>query len=356
MLKKFFAPIVAACVVALALPATAATAASVATNKRAQPAPKTNKAERAPKGKSAERAVKRKKAERVVTSRKSERATKAKMTERTKLARAAKKARTVTYEDITEGDSLTLRSSAVLVQDQSSGEVILEKNSGVVLPIASITKLMTAMVVLDAHQSLGETLTISEEDIDTLRGSRSRLAVGSELTREDMLRLALMSSENRAASALSRHYPGGAGAFVASMNRKADSLGLGGTHFLDATGLHAGNVSTARDLVKLVDAAARYPLIRELSTTPEHFVDVGGRILIFRNTNPLVSSEAWSIGVSKTGFINESGKCLVMQAWMNSKPMIIVLLDSSGRLTRVGDANRIKRWVEEAYHHQRQSS
>lgn len=335
MLDRFVSSVLLACILAIALPATAATAVK---DKKAESVPKTKKAERAPKNTKQQQMVK------------------AKMSERTRIARTAKKARTVTYEDVAEGDALLLRSAAVLVQDQSSGEVLLEKNSDTVLPIASITKLMTAMVVLDARQSLSEMLTVSDEDIDTLRGSRSRLAVGVELSREDMLRLALMSSENRAASALSRYYTGGFESFVAAMNRKTQSLGLAGTRFLDATGLHAGNVSTARDLVTLVDAASRYPLIREMSTTPEHFVEVGGRIRIFRNTNPLVGSEAWDISVSKTGFINESGKCLVMQAWMNSKPVIIVLLDSWGRLTRIGDANRIKRWVEDAYHHQRQSS
>ncbi|MBI3140280.1 MAG: D-alanyl-D-alanine endopeptidase [Rhodocyclales bacterium] len=245
-------------------------------------------------------------------------------------------------------DNLLVQSSAVLVQDQSTGAVLFEKNSDAVLPIASITKLMTAMVVLDANLGLEEQLGISEDDVDTLRGSRSRLKVGTRLAREDMLRLALMSSENRAASALSRHYPGGAQAFVAAMNLKAEAIGLKDTRFSDPTGLSAANVSSARDLTKMVAAASHYPLIRELSTTPEYRVRLGKRPQTFRNTNTLVRSGSWEIGLSKTGYIREAGKCLVMQAWLNDKPMIIVLLDSWGRLTRIGDANRIKRWIEHA--------
>ncbi len=221
-----------------------------------------------------------------------------------------------------------LQSAAVLVQDQISGEVLYQKNSELVVPIASITKLMTAMVVLDARQSLDEMLTIGDEDMDYLRGTRSRLAVGTSLTREEMLRLALMSSENRAAATLARHYKGGTYAFIAAMNRKAALLGLGDTRFFDSTGLDAGNVSSARDLVRLVAAAARYPLVREFTTSTEYEVTVNGRPRMYHNTNALVSNPDWQIGVSKTGYINESGKCLVMQAWLSDKPMIIVLLDS----------------------------
>jgi D-alanyl-D-alanine endopeptidase (penicillin-binding protein 7) len=172
--------------------------------------------------------------------------------------------------------------------------------------------------------------------------------VGTQLTREEMMRLALMSSENRAASALSRYYPGGRPAFVAAMNRKAQSLGLVDTHFEDSTGLTSANVSSARDLVKMVAAAHQYPLIREFTTTAEYDVIVDGRVQEFHNTNSLVRSanSGWDIGLSKTGFINEAGKCLVMQAWFNQKPMIIVLLDSWGKMTRIGDANRIKKAVE----------
>lgn len=244
--------------------------------------------------------------------------------------------------------TLGLHSSAVLVLDQMSGSILYEKNAGAVVPIASITKLMTAMVSLDAQPNLQELMTISEEDIDTLKGTRSRLKVGTQLPREDMLRLALMSSENRASSALSRYYPGGRPAFIAAMNRKAQMLGLHDTHFEDSTGLNSANVSSARDLVKMVAAAHQYPLIREFSTAAEYNVIVDGRVQEFHNTNSLVRSanSGWDIGLSKTGFINEAGKCLVMQAWFNHKPMIIVLLDSWGKMTRIGDANRIKKWVE----------
>lgn len=245
---------------------------------------------------------------------------------------------------------LALQSAAVLVQDQATGTVLFEKNSNAVLPIASITKLMTAMVVLDAQPDPQEMLTIGDQDVDTLKGTRSRLRVGTQLTREEMLRLALMSSENRAASALSRHYPGGRPAFVAAMNAKTRALGLNDTRFEDPTGLTAANVSSPHDLAKMVDAAHQYPLIREFSTTAEDEVTIAGRTQQFRNTNTLVrnSNSSWDIGLSKTGYINEAGKCLVMQAWINSKPVIIVLLDSLGKMTRIGDANRIKRWVETA--------
>ncbi|HEY8857610.1 MAG TPA: D-alanyl-D-alanine endopeptidase [Rugosibacter sp.] len=241
---------------------------------------------------------------------------------------------------------LALASSAVLVLDQTTGTVLYEKNANAVLPIASITKLMTAMVALDASPDLKETLTIGIEDVDLLKGTHSRLSVGAKLSREEMLRLALMSSENRAASALSRNYPGGQKAFVAAMNVKAKTLGLNDTHFFDPTGLTALNVSSSHDLARMVSAAHQYPLIREFTTTVEEEVNVAGRSQQFHNTNALVKSPMWQIGLSKTGYINEAGRCLVMQAWINSKPTIIVLLASVGKMTRVGDANRIKRWVE----------
>ena len=266
---------------------------------------------------------------------------------------AAKKSvmsRNTTYvgTSLDEAKELAVQSASALVLDQSSGHLLYEKNAGAVLPIASITKLMTAMVTLDAHLPLKEILTVGEEDVDTLKGTRSRLKVGTRLSREEMLLLALMSSENRAASALSRHYPGGRDAFVRAMNRKAHELGMSETQFADPTGLTSANVSSARDLVKMVDAAHRYPLIREFSTQTEYEIDIDGRPQVFRNTNALVRSPQWEIGLSKTGFINEAGKCLVMQAWIGSKPTIIVLLDSWGKMTRIGDANRIKRWVESA--------
>lgn len=246
-----------------------------------------------------------------------------------------------------DGDPI-VRSASVLVADQSSGTVLFEKNANAVMPIASITKLMTAMVVLDAKPDMTEMLTVDKDDIDTLKGSHSRLPVGSELTREDLLRLALMASENRAAAALSRYYPGGRPGFVAAMNEKARALGLTETHYEDPTGLNSANVSSARDLARLVAVAHQYPEIREFTTTPEYEVMLGRRPRMFHNTNRLVGSSDWNIGLSKTGYINEAGKCLVMQAWMNNRPTIIVLLDSVGRLTRIADANRIKRWMEHA--------
>lgn len=254
-----------------------------------------------------------------------------------------------------DAHDLVVESASALVIDQSSGAVLYEKNSAVQVPIASITKLMTAMVVLDTKSSLTETLSVGEDDIDVVKGTRSRLQVGTRLSREEMLRLALMASENRAASTLSRHHPGGRLAFVAAMNRKAADLGLTDTHFEDPTGLNPANVSSAHDLTKLVAAAHGYPLIRQFSTTPEYEVNIAGRPRAFHNTNSLVKSDGWDIGLSKTGYISEAGKCLVMQAWLNNKPMIIVLLDSWGKLTRIGDANRIKRWIESASLPQRRS-
>ena len=262
-----------------------------------------------------------------------------------KVAHARPIRRSMSLDD---AQHLALQSSAVLVQDQATGAILFEKNAGSVLPIASITKLMTAMVALDAKPDLNETLSIGDEDVDMLKGTRSRLKVGTQLAREEMLRLALMSSENRAASALSRHYPGGREAFVAAMNQKAQDLGLVDTRFQDATGLTAANVSSPRDLAKLVNAAHQYPLIREFSTASDGEFSISGRPQHFHNTNTLVRSSTWEIGLSKTGYINEAGKCLVMQAWLNNKPIIIVLLDSWGKMTRIGDANRIKRWVESA--------
>lgn len=272
-------------------------------------------------------------------------------TKKASAKRKAKPAKNVEHRaEAQESDDLLLKSTAVVVQDQSSGDVLFEKNSDAVLPIASITKLMTAMVVLDAQQPLNEILTIGHEDVDTLKGTRSRLRVGAHLTREDMLLLALMASENCAASALSRYYPGGADAFITAMNHKAAAIGLKDTRFSDPTGLTAANVSSARDLTKMVAAASHYPLIRELSTTGERTLVVDGRPISYHNTNALVRSPAsgWEIAVSKTGYIREAGKCLVMQAWLNNRPVVIVLLDSWGKLTRIGDANRIKRWIENA--------
>ena len=241
-----------------------------------------------------------------------------------------------------------LRSSAFIVQNQDTGEVLLEKKSDTVVPIASITKLMTAMVVLDGGQSLSEEIVITTDDLDALKGTGSRLAIGTRLTREQLLHLALMSSENRAASALGRSYPGGIDAFINAMNIKARMIGLTDTRFSDSTGLNPLNVSSPRDLVRMVSAASTYPLIREFTTTSEEHVQIGRRVQRFGNTNSLVRSPEWEIGLSKTGYIREAGRCLVMQAWVNKQPVIIVLMDSDGRYTRTADAVRVKKWMEAA--------
>jgi len=240
-----------------------------------------------------------------------------------------------------------LKSSSAIVVEQGSGRTLYAKNAVNVVPIASITKLMTAMVVLDAGLSLDEPILITREDIDTLKHTRSRLVTGSVLTRDELLRLALMASENRAASALARAYPGGRDAFIDAMNQKAMDLEMYRSRFVDSTGLSSGNVSTAQDLARLVDGAYRYPLIRTYSTQSGHTVTVNnGHTLIYNNSNGLVRSAAWDIGLSKTGYISEAGRCLVMQASIGTRPVLIVLLDSWGRETRAGDANRIKRWLE----------
>src|SRR6266581_3939368 len=247
-----------------------------------------------------------------------------------------------------DGRKLKLASANVLVYDANANLASYSKGADIVTPIASVTKLMTAMVVLDAVQPQDEMITVDISDLDLLKGSHSRLRLGAELSRRDMLRLALMASENRAASSLARHYPGGMAAFVEAMNRKAFSLGMTRTHFRDATGLTSENVSTANDLALMVRAAADYDLIREFTTTASHYVEVQptGRILGFNNTNSLVRAGQWDIQVSKTGFIREAGKCLVMLATIASRPVVIVLLDSYGKLTRIGDAMRVKHWLE----------
>jgi D-alanyl-D-alanine endopeptidase (penicillin-binding protein 7) len=267
---------------------------------------------------------------------------------KSKASKHVHKISAVSGDEWRETQKLLLSSSAALVLDQTSGDLLFQKNAQTVVPIASITKLMTAMVVLDSKPNLDAPINISEDDVDTLRGSRSRLSVGTTLPRQQALLLALMSSENRAAHALARHYPGGMEAFVAAMNRKAAELGMHETRFQDPTGLTSNNVSTARDLAKMVAAAHTYPLIREFSTTSGAQVEIGRRLLDFHNTNALVKSDSWKIGVSKTGYIHEAGKCLVMQARVADKPVVIVLLDSAGKQTRIGDANRIKRWMESA--------
>ena len=242
---------------------------------------------------------------------------------------------------------LLLRSGAALVADQETGEFLIQKKAAAVLPIASITKLMTAMVVLDANMDLEEPLTIEQGDMVGLpRRIRAQLPAGTEITRRDALILALMASDNRCARALGRNFPGGRDACISAMNAKAQSLGLVETRFEDPTGLFSGNVSSARDLARLVDTAYQYSLIREFTTYKKAFVSLGQRTLEFHNTNRLVQNPGWQIGLSKTGFIGASGRCLVMQAHVAQRSLIIVLLDSQGKLTRIGDANRIKHWLE----------
>ena len=245
-----------------------------------------------------------------------------------------------------EAGRLALYSASALVLDQATGLPIVEKNPGSVTPIASISKLMTAMVVLDAGLDMQEVIAIGDEDVDSLKGTRSRLPVGTTMTRETAMLLALMSSENRAAHALGRNYPGGLPAFVTAMNRKARELGMTSSRFEEPTGLSSNNVSTAYDLARMVAAAAQYPEIRAFSTTAEARVDLNGRQRDFGNTNALVKNDHWDIAVSKTGYISEAGRCLVMQAKVAARSVVIVLLDSVGKMTRVGDANRIKRWME----------
>lgn len=242
--------------------------------------------------------------------------------------------------------SLVLLSQSVLVLDQETGERLVEKRVEDVLPIASITKLMTAMVVLDAQLDPDELITIAAEDMDTLRHSRSRLPVETQISRGEALHLALMSSENRAAHALGRTFPGGLEAFVPAMNAKAAELALVDTHFQDPAGLDAGNVSSAQDLAKLVDAAYQYPQIRDFTTSDTASIQAGRRTIPFHNTNRLLWNPQWQIGLSKTGFINEAGRCLVMQAKVAQRSMVIVLLDGDGKLSRFQDANRIKQWME----------
>lgn len=243
--------------------------------------------------------------------------------------------------------NLQLDSNVALIYDEKSQKSLYHKNDHLVSPIASISKLMTAMVVLDAKLPMDRTFSIDRADVDRLKGTRSRLDIGMKFTRAELMKLALMSSENRAAAALARTYPGGRKAAIAAMNAKARALGMSDTTFRDPTGLNSDNVSTARDLVKLVAAARKYGSIRKYTTTASHSVDRKvGKDLHFNNTNPLVRSDSWEIGVSKTGFISEAGRCLVMEARINKRPVIIVLLDSQGKSARIDDAKRIKAWME----------
>ena len=242
-------------------------------------------------------------------------------------------------------DPLFLRSGAAIVLDQDTKEVLYSKNSEAVLPIASLSKLMTALVISEAKQPLDEVLQITNDDIDTEKNTRSRLTPGTQLTRGVMLHLALMSSENRAANALGRNYPGGLAAFIPAMNAKAKELGMLDTHYVEPTGLSSQNKSSARDLAVLVNAAHQVPLLREYSTTPSLDVELGRRQVQFHTTDRLVANPTWDIGLQKTGFINEAGQCLVMQAQMAGRKLIMVLLDSAGKYSRIADAERIRKWV-----------
>jgi D-alanyl-D-alanine endopeptidase (penicillin-binding protein 7) len=238
-----------------------------------------------------------------------------------------------------------LRSSAVLILDPATGKVLFEKNPAAVMPIASITKLMTALVVVEAKQDMDELVAVTQADVDVLKHSTSRLRVGTRLTRAEMLHIALMSSENRAANALGRNYPGGETAFVKAMNARAAALGMTRTRYVEPTGLSSDNVSTAEDLAKLVVAAQREPVIREYSTDHDHLIRQGRRATAYRNTNRLVSNASWDIGLQKTGFINEAGRCMVLQATIEGREVVMVFLDAQGKLSRAADANRIRAWL-----------
>ena len=244
-------------------------------------------------------------------------------------------------------DDLALRSSVALVMDQDTDEVLFSKNSQAVLPIASITKLMTALVVTEASLPLDEILVVSKDDVAATAGSRSRLQLGTQLTRGEMLHLSLMASENRAAHVLGRTYPGGLVQFVGAMNAKARLLGMQDTRYVEPTGLSSNNQSSAVDLSRLVKAAFMHPVIRDLSTSLEAAMPVGRKTVQFRNTNGLVRNPEWDIGLQKTGYISAAGRCVVMQTQMAGRNLIMVLLDSTGKYTRIGDAERIRKWLVE---------
>ncbi len=267
-----------------------------------------------------------------------------------KIARAAVVAARPSFGEVAGlhggHDALDLKSSVALVVDQDTQEVLYSKNEKAVLPIASLTKLMTGLVVSEAHLPMDAMITITQGDVDTEKGSRSRLRVGTELSRAELLHLALMSSENRAANALGRTYPGGLAVFVGLMNAKARELGMRDTNYVEPTGLSSRNQSSARDLAVLVNAAYGDPALREFSTSPGHQVAVGNRTLQFTNTNRLVKNPSWDIGLQKTGYISEAGRCLVMQTKVAGRKLIMVFLDSAGKLSRLGDAERVRRWVE----------
>lgn len=243
-------------------------------------------------------------------------------------------------------DDLDLKSSVAYVIDQDTNEVLVSKNDQAVLPIASITKLMTGVVISEAKLSMDESITITQDDVDTEKGSSSRLKVGTTLTRGELLHLSLMASENRAAHALGRTYPGGLQAFVDLMNAKAAALGMRDTRYIEPTGLSSKNQSSAKDLATLVSLAYQDPILRELSTSPSHQVEVGKHTLNYKTTNRLIKNPNWDIGLQKTGYISEAGQCLVMQAKIAGRKLIMVFLDSAGKLSRVADAERVRKWVE----------
>jgi len=245
-------------------------------------------------------------------------------------------------------DALNLKSSAALVVDQETSEVLFSKNDKAILPIASLTKLMTGLIINEANLPSDEMITVTQEDVDTEKGSSSRLRVGSVLSRGELLHLALMSSENRAAHALGRTYPGGMAVFTSLMNAKARALGMNDTHYVEPTGLSSNNQSSARDLAKLVNVAHGHSLLRELTTSPSFLVDIGTRTLQYNNTNRLVKNPSWDIGLQKTGYISEAGQCLVMQAKVAGRKLIMVFLDSAGKLSRIADAERVRHWIETA--------
>ena len=243
-------------------------------------------------------------------------------------------------------DDLDLKSSVAYVIDQDTNEVLLSKNDQAILPSASITKLMTGVVLSEAKLSMDESITITQDDVDTEKGSSSRLKVGTTLTRGELLHLSLMASENRAAHALGRTYPGGLNAFVDLMNAKATSLGMRDTRYIEPTGLSSKNQSSAKDLATLVSFAYQDSLLRELSTSPSYQVEVGKHTLNYKTTNRLIKNPNWDIGLQKTGYISEAGQCLVMQAKIAGRKLIMVFLDSAGKLSRIADAERVRRWVE----------
>lgn len=244
-------------------------------------------------------------------------------------------------------DPLELKSSVALVIDPVDSKVLFEKNSAVPLPIASLTKLMTSLIVVEARQDMNELLEITEADVDREKNTHSRLRVGMHMTRADLLHIALMSSENRAASALGRNYPGGLPVFVAAMNAKAKELGMSETRYVEPTGLSSHNVASARDLVKLVLAAGQHPLIRQYSTDEKYMVDSGGRTLAYANSNRLVANPDWDIGLQKTGYISEAGRCLVMLTKIDGRSIVMVFLDSKGKFSRLADAGRIRKWLSD---------